>query len=138
MPESGPRANVLRLRVAFGETDAAGVVFYPNFLRWFDQATHELFRSLDLPFKTVLAEWGVTFPLVSVHADFRAPLRYDDSIEVGSSLGELTPKTLKVVHRVTRSGEEICSGWEVRGCVAVENGSFVPRPIPEELRRRLA
>lgn len=138
MPPPEARANVVRHRVTFGETDAAGVVFYPNYLRWFDQGTHELFRSLDLPLGTILGTMGLAFPIVSVQADFRTPLHYDDTIEVRSAVGGLTARTLKVVHQVTRSGEETCSGWEVRGCVATENGTFVPRPIPEEMRRRLA
>ena len=138
MAPANARANVVRHRVTFGETDAAGVVFYPNYLRWFDEGTHELFRSLSLSFRTVLSTLGLTFPVVSVQVDFRAPLHYDDTIEVRSAIGELTARTIKVIHEVTRSDDETCSGWEVRGCVAAKNGTFVPRAIPEEIRRRLA
>lgn len=138
MAPAGARSNVVRHQVTFGETDAAGVVFYPNYLRWFDQGTHELFRSRGLPFRTILETWGLAFPVVSVRADFRAPLHYDDAIEIRSAIGGMTPRTVRILHRISRSDRKTASGWEVRGCVAVKNGTFVPRPIPKEMRRRLA
>jgi acyl-CoA thioester hydrolase len=129
---------VLRHRVAFGETDAGGLVFYPNYLRWFDRATHELFRSIGLPLKELYEQRSVVVPVVSVKADFRARLRYDDEVEIHSQFAELTERSLKVAHSVRRGGTEVCAGWEVRTWIGVEAGAFKPQPIPPEMRTRLS
>lgn len=134
----GPPSHMVRHRVTYGETDAAGVVFYPNYLRWFDLGTHELFRSLGLPLKDLERDWEAVLPLVSVRAEFRSPLRYDDEIEVRSTLEKVSGKSLTIVHLVTRDGTEVASGQEVRGWVTKEGGTFRARTIPEEVRRRLA
>lgn len=133
-----PPSAVLRHRVPFGETDAGGVVFYPNYLRWFDRATHELFRSLGLPMKELQEKWSVLLPVVSVQANFRAPLRYDDEVEIHSEIAELSERSLKVAHRVLSGGTEVSSGWEIRGWVYVNGGVFQSQPIPPEMRRRLS
>jgi acyl-CoA thioester hydrolase len=132
-----PPSAVLHHRVPFGETDAGGVVFYPNYLRWFDRATHELFRTLGLPMKELHEKWSVLLPIVSVQANFRAPLHYDDEVEIHSEIAELSERSLKVAHRVVSGGTEVSSGWEIRGWVSVAGGEFKTQPIPAEIRQRL-
>ncbi|MCI4324134.1 MAG: acyl-CoA thioesterase [Thermoplasmata archaeon] len=131
------RSAVLHHRVAFGETDAGGLVFYPNYLRWFDQATHELFRALGLPLKELQARWSVVLPVVSVQANFRTALHYDDEMEIHSQIAELSERSLKVTHSVRCGGTEVSSGWEIRAWIGVDGGTFQAQPIPLEMRQRL-
>lgn len=132
-----PLSNSLQFRVAFGETDAAGVVFYPNYLRWFDRGSHELFRAIGLPMKELYEQRSVALPIVSVQADFRAPLRYDDPVELRSEIAEVTERSVKVVHTVLRAGKTVSIGWEIRGWVVVHGAEYKAEPIPEDLRQRL-
>lgn len=137
-PRAGPPAPfVLHHRVTFGETDAGGVVYYPNYLRWFDRSTHELFRSLGVPLKELYETRSIALPVVSVQADFRAALHYDEEIEITSQILELSQRSLKVGHKILRQGKEVASGSEVRGWVHVRDGSFTAEAIPEDLRRKL-
>jgi acyl-CoA thioester hydrolase len=136
-PPHEPPSAVLHHRVAFGETDAGGLVFYPNYLRWFDRATHELFRTLELPLKELHEKWSVVLPVVSVQANFQAPLHYDDEVEIHSRIAELSDRSLKVAHSIQCGGTEVSSGWEIRGWIGVQGGTFKAQSIPPEMRERL-
>jgi acyl-CoA thioester hydrolase len=132
-----PPAHVVHHRVVFGETDAGGVVFYPNYLTWFDRGTHELFRSLGLPLKELQETWSILPPLVSVEAHFHKALHYDEEIEIRSEIAELSERTVKVGHTILRDGVEVASGWELRAWVRPVDGTFRAASLPDELRARL-
>lgn len=120
-------------RVEWGETDSAGIVFYPNFYRWFDRGTHELFRRLDYPVPTMVAE-GFVIPLIETHARFLSPLRYDDSIAIHSRIEELRTRSFRVAHVVVRGDARACEGYEVRAWVRVRDGVLRAEPIPHHIR----
>lgn len=127
---------VYRRRVEFGETDAAGVVYYPTYFRWFDQATHEMFRSLGYPV-AMMWERGYTLPLVEVHNRYRASLRYDDEIEIISCVAEVRTRAFRVEHRVLRGEEVCCEGYEVRAWARlprVGDAGLTAEAIPDDLR----
>jgi acyl-CoA thioesterase FadM len=58
-------------------------------------------------------------------------------VEIHSQITELSARSVKVSHSIRSAGIEVSSGWEIRGWVGVEGGSFKARPIPAEMRQRL-
>lgn len=123
-------------RVLFGETDAAGIVFYPNYYRWFDQATHELFRALGYRVPIMFAD-GIVIPLVEAKARFLASLRYDDEITIVSRIEEVRTRSFRIEHRVMRDGSAVCTGYEVRMWVRQGVEGITPEPLPDTVRRLL-
>jgi acyl-CoA thioester hydrolase len=129
--------SILRHRVQWGETDAAGIVFYPNYFRWFDRATHQLFRQAGYPIREMLAA-GSAIPLIGSGANFTSPLRYDDEIEIESSVAEVRTRAFRVRHIIRREGEAVADGYEIRIFAGVGNGGVLaPGRIPDDIRRIL-
>ena len=132
------RTHVTRTRVRFGETDAAGIVFYPTFFAWFDVGTSGLFRAAAgaLLGPDNRPRWPI--PIVESGARFIAPLAFDDPIEIRSTIVELGRSSFRVEHEVARDGHVVATGFEVRVLIGYGGGRIGNLPIPDELRRALA
>jgi acyl-CoA thioester hydrolase len=126
-------------RIEWGETDAAGIVFYPNYFRWFDQATHELFRELGYSISTMLAQ-GCAVPIIESGGRFLASLAYDDELVITSTVGDVRTRAFRVDHSITRDGVVVCEGYEVRMFVRLGTSEekILPQRIPNELRALMA
>lgn len=127
------------LRVRWGEADPAGIVYYPRFLEWFDEASDELFRALGLAWERFFPEQGITgLPIVEVHCRFSAPLRYGDDLTIVSTVAEVRDKTLRIEHVVTHGETTCATGYEVRAwATPAEDGALRARSIPEAVAARL-
>jgi 4-hydroxybenzoyl-CoA thioesterase len=130
-----------RIRVDWGHCDPAGIVFYPNYFRWFDASTSALFESVGLPLPQLYRDHGLSgFPLLEVRASFAAPSSFGDDIDIESGVVEWGAKTLKVQHRVFRGEVPLLEGWELRICTIPhpdDPARIKSTPIPDEVRRRL-
>jgi YbgC/YbaW family acyl-CoA thioester hydrolase len=123
-------------RVAFGDSDAVGVVFYPNYYRWFDRMTHELFRSIGHPLTGFMPTSQA--PVVAeAGCRFQAATRYDDILGLTATVTEVHTRSFRVEHEVRRSGDLVASGFEVRIWVVIEDGIATAVPIPNEVAERL-
>jgi 4-hydroxybenzoyl-CoA thioesterase len=114
---SAPSHRIFRypVRISFGDCDPAGIVFYPNFFRWFDAATHALFASVGQDTAQIAREHGlVAWPLVDAGAKFRAPARHGETVEVQTRITEWRDKTFVLEHRIVRAETLIAEGWEIR------------------------
>ena len=130
------------VRVSFGDCDPAGIVFYPNFFRWFDAATHAMFASVGLDTASIAREHGlIAWPLVDAGAKFRSPTRYGETIEVCTRVTQWRDKTFVLEHRIVRGEVLIAEGWEIR-FVGETVSESPPRlravAIPDWMRRALA
>jgi YbgC/YbaW family acyl-CoA thioester hydrolase len=126
--------GITRHRVEWGETDAAAIVYYPNYFRWFDRATHDLFAEMGYPISTLLRGGNAT-PLVDVSARFRSALAYGDEVSIDSRISEVRARTFRIEHTVWRGENVVCEGHEVRIWVRLgPDGSLVGERIPDELR----
>ena len=74
-------ASVTTLRVRYAETDQMGVVYYANYLVWFEVARTDLLRSLGWSYREMEAT-GVFLPVIEAHCEYRRPARYDEEIEI--------------------------------------------------------
>jgi acyl-CoA thioester hydrolase len=132
------RQTILRTRVRFGETDAAGIVFYPTFFLWFDSGTHGLLRGGEAPGRDERGAPRYPFPIVECGATFLAPLQFDEEIEIVSTVAAMGESSLRVEHEVrTAAGKTCARGFEARVFVALRDGRIGKAPIPDDLRAHL-
>jgi 4-hydroxybenzoyl-CoA thioesterase len=109
------RSTIYRLSVEFGDCDPANIVFYPNFYRWFDAATHHLLKEAGLGWEQLRARYGaVGMPLVETGAVYKRPACCGDLLEIESSVVECAAGSLRLQHLVRRDGELLVEGFEVR------------------------
>jgi acyl-CoA thioester hydrolase len=94
--------NITSYRVIYGDTDQMGVVYYANYLRWFEKGRSEFLRQLELPY-TEIERQGFHFPVVEVSCRYLQSARYDDLIQIETNLAELGRATLKFNYRIWRS-----------------------------------
>ena len=133
--------HTIQYRVQWGDTDAAGIVFYPNYFRWFDHAGLEFLRALELPLETLIAQHQIILPILDAGCRFHRPARYSDLLTIETTISELRLRTFRFEHRVSCAGEMTGIGYEVRGCVrspAGKDGKLELIAFPEEIRSRLA
>jgi acyl-CoA thioester hydrolase len=130
------RRNEFQLRVNWGDTDKAGIVFYPNYFKWFDLAGHQFFRSIGLPHSQLERE-QIILPLLDVRCSFEQPLYYDDIITIRTVVAEVNSKTIKLSHEVYRGERRTGYGYELRGWVEAKDGQLRAVPVPEHVRQLL-
>ena len=127
-----------RTRVRFGETDAAGIVYYPTYFAWFDSATHGLLREGEAPGRDKRGAPKYPLPIVECGATFLAPLQFDEEIEIVSTVATLGESSLRVEHEVrTLAGTTVARGFERRVYITITDGKLGKAPIPPALRARL-
>jgi 4-hydroxybenzoyl-CoA thioesterase len=121
--------------VTWGDCDAAGIVFYPNYFKWFDAATHAFFESIGFPHRRLQADFdAVGLVLVDARSSFRAPATYGDTLLISTTVTELGARRLVLGHRVTRGDVLICEGQEVRVfAMHGPDGRVGAQPLPEVL-----
>lgn len=129
-----PHEHVMTVRVYYEDTDAAGVVYYANYLRYAERARSELMRVAGIESSKLMAEHGVAIAVRRCEADYFRPARLDDLIEVRSRLTAIGGATLEGEQRFMRDGEEIAL---IRTRLACIDGSGRPKRLPADVRRRL-
>jgi acyl-CoA thioester hydrolase len=132
------RQNKFQVRVNFGDTDKAGIVYYPNFFKWFDIAGHQFFRSIGLAPVKLQEEQEIIIPLLDAQCTFEKPLYYDDIITLITKVGEINNKTFRLRHEIFRDDVRICHGYELRGWVKREGDNMFAVPIPEDVKSMLS
>ena len=119
-------------RVYYEDTDAGGVVYYANYLRFMERARTEWLRSLGVEQDRTRAELGIIFVVVSVEINYGSPARFNDALEVSVTVPELKNASLTFAQDVTRDGEILCSA-KVR-VASVDAETLKPRPLPPGLK----
>ena len=122
------------IRVIYGDTDQMGVVYYANYLRWFESARAAYLREQGLSWRD-LVELGVSFPVAEAHCRYRRPAHYEDLLDVDITLPEMGRVQVRFEYRVLRGEELLADGWTVHACIG--DGGRIVR-IPERLRIALA
>jgi acyl-CoA thioester hydrolase len=94
-----------RVRVRYAETDQMGIVYYANFLIWFEIGRVELLRSLGMTYSQLESDHSLILPVVDAHCRYRSPARYDDQIVIETSLTLLRGSVIKFAYRILREPE---------------------------------
>jgi YbgC/YbaW family acyl-CoA thioester hydrolase len=134
---SEPLKYTIEERVRWGDVDAARIIFYGAYIRFFEFAETELFRAVGLPYGRIFDELDIWLPRAHLECDFRRAAELDDLLEVSVYVGRIGTKSLRLNFEVRRKGEEALFAEAHFVLVAVRRNTFETVPISEELRRRL-
>jgi acyl-CoA thioester hydrolase len=127
-------AHEFPLRVYYEDTDAGGIVYHANYLRFAERARTEWLRALGLDHPTLLARQGCLFAVRRCRIDFRQPARLDDALVVRTRVAALGGARLGLLQEVRRDGRPLVT-LEVE--LALVGTGLRPRRLPAELRRLL-
>ena len=125
-------------RVRWGDVDAASIIFYGAYIRFFEFAETELFRAVGLPYSVMFDELDVWLPRVHLECDFHHAAQLDDLLEVSVFVGRFGNKSMRLDFEVRRKGDSLVIADAHFVLVAVRRDTFETVPIPAELRERLA
>lgn len=134
------RTHVHQVSVEFGDCDPAGIVYFPNFFRWFDISSRHFFAACGVPTwrETEKIIGIIGTPLVSTSANFMLPATYGENIEVHTSIAEWKNKSFVMEHVIRRGNDTLCESREVR-IFAIRHPEDPARikaiAAPEDIRR---
>jgi acyl-CoA thioester hydrolase len=123
------------VRVIYGDTDRMGVVYYANYLRYFEAGRNEFIRAKGLRYRDFEEQYRLVLPVVEAHAGYRTPARYDDLLAVETSLVEVRRASARFGYRIVRDDEVVATGHTVHACVDLDGRV---RRMPPELLERLS
>ena len=121
----------LPVRVYYEDTDAAGIVYYANYLKFAERGRTEMLREVGLDHATLRSEHDTVFVVRRVAADYRRPAMLDDLLIVRTSLSRLGGARLEMEQAIERDGELLVN---VQVELAVLDGRLRPRRLPQSLR----
>ena len=128
------RAFVWPVRVYWEDTDAGGIVYYANYLKFMERARTEWLRALGCDQAHMRARHRLQFVVARANVEFRRPARFDDRLDVDVRVLALRRASVKLAQHVRSAGRELLCHAEIRvGCVDIE--TFRPRGIPISLQQ---
>lgn len=123
------------VRVYYEDTDAGGVVYYANYLRFFERARTERLRVLGFEQDRLRAEAGVLFAVRSAHVNYLKPARFNDLLKVSAEISELRRASLRFHQWILRGEERLCEADIDIVCLTDE--TLRPTAIPDFLLQRI-
>jgi acyl-CoA thioester hydrolase len=127
------------VRVYYEDTDTGGIVFYANYLKFFERARTEWLRAAGVGQQTLTASHGVMFVVKSTAVDYHAPAKLDDELKLSvivERLGRASVQFVQEAWRVDGSDRTLLSSGRIKvGCVDTE--AFRPCPIPDEVLAKI-
>lgn len=126
---------MLCIRVYYEDTDCGGVVYYANYLRYFERGRTEFLREKRISLSD-LHDKGILFVVSKVEVEYLSPCRYNDLLFLDTRIADISRATITFKHSIKREGEE---KELARGSVTLVTIDKNGRPIriPEELRKVL-
>ena len=129
-------------RVRWGDVDAAGIIFYGSYIRFFEIGETELFRAVGLPYGKVFDELNIWLPRVHLECDFHRAAQMDDLLQVSVYVGRIGRTSLRLNFEVRRKNEagEIEKDLMATAhfvLVSTDRINLKPLLVPEELRHAL-
>jgi acyl-CoA thioester hydrolase len=120
------------IRVYFEDTDASGVVYHANYLRWFERARTEWLRAQGYDQQKLMDELGIAFTVATIAIAYKRPARLDDQVEVLTHIAEQGKVTLTLAQKLVPAGNhsEIMTTAQV-GVVCVDSKNFRPKRFPD-------
>ena len=123
------------VRVYYEDTDAGGVVFYANYLKFFERARTEMLRSMGFEQDQLITEQKLIFVVRAVQIDYLKPARFNESIDVTAEVTLAKKVSLNFEQIITRDGDVLCKGNVRIACLDIE--TMKPKTIPEDLLQQL-
>ena len=129
------RASV-KIRVIYADTDALGIVYHTNYIRWFEIGRTELLRETGIVYKGMEAA-GFNLPLTQVYCHYHLPARYDDIVLLETGIDYLKRASMKFVYRIWDENrcDLLAEGYTVHACTD-RNGKILRFPEEEGAKLR--
>ena len=129
-------------RVRWGDVDAAGIIFYGSYIRFFEIGETELFRAVGLPYGKVFDELNIWLPRVHLECDFHRAAQMDDLLQVSVYVGKIGRTSLRLNFEVRKKNdageiEEDLMATAHFVLVSTDRVDLKPLPVPEVLRDAL-
>jgi 4-hydroxybenzoyl-CoA thioesterase len=133
------KTHIYSVNVQFGDCDPAGIVFFPNFNRWMDEASLAFFMACGVPpWRELVKTRGIVgTPLLEINTKFMKTATYGETIEIHTTVEEWANKTFRHRHVVKRGDTVLCEGTEVRAFVARDKQDLERLraiPVPEDIK----
>jgi acyl-CoA thioester hydrolase len=121
------------VRVYYEDTDAGGIVYYANYLKYMERARTEWLRSLGFEQDQLVQQDGIIFAVRQVEVGYHLPARFNDALEVHVSLLMKGRASFTFYQEVVRTSdsETLCRGKVKVACVDID--TMTPTPIPEKI-----
>lgn len=119
----------LTLRVLYGDTDQMGVVYYANYLRYFEAGRGEFLRARGHDYRNV-ERAGLRLPVVEASVRYQRPAQYDDLLTIETTLAEARGASVRFRYRVARGAEQLAIGETRHACL---NAQGRPTRLPPDL-----
>jgi len=123
------------VRVYYEDTDAGGVVYYANYLKFMERARSELLRSLGFE-QDELAQQGLIFAVHRAEVDYIKPARFNNALTVTANIIQQKKVSLTFDQEVHNEQGDLCSRGKIK-IVCLDSESFKPRPIPNAILRAI-
>lgn len=126
--------TIMKKRIYYHDTDCGGVVYYANYLKYFEEARTELLRSKGIDLKALASE-RLLFAVKRVEIDYKGPARYGDELEVATEVSKVKNASLEFLQTIKRKDILLVSAKTILVCI---DGQFKPCVIPDQISERLA
>lgn len=128
-------AHVFPVRVYYEDTDAGGIVYYANYLKFAERARTELLRAAGYDHAGLRRDHGFGFAVRRCAAEYRRPALLDDALEVATAIGRVGGASFDMRQRILRDGAEIAAIDVLLACVGRDGGPVrMPAAMREALR----
>jgi acyl-CoA thioester hydrolase len=119
------------IRVYYEDTDAGGVVFYANYLKFFERARTEMLRALGFEQDELIASEGIIFVVRAVQVDYLSPARFNDLLQASAKVTVAKKASLIFEQQITRGDDVLCKSVNRIACL--DSHTMRPKAIPENL-----
>jgi len=128
--------TAVRIRVIYADTDAMGIVYHTNYIRWFEVGRNELFREMGI-FHGDLATAGFNLPLTRAYCHYLLPAHYDQLLLVETEIAYLKWASMKFTYRIWHENRTnlLTEGYTVHACTE-KSGKIIriPAAISDKIR----
>ena len=140
--EQKPNAFTIPVRIYFEDTDAGGVVYYANYLKFFERCRTEWLREIGHDQADLLRDPGIAFVVRSVSLEYLKPARLDELVSVGLEVEKITKSQIFFRQHIRRANSDTANGWDelINGkvqIVCVNASQMKITSIPSLLRTQL-
>jgi len=126
------------IRVYYEDTDCGGVVYHTNYLKFMEQARTEMLRSFGFEQDKLIEKEKIIFAVRSLSVDYLKPSRFNDLLQVSTSISRSGPASLTFEQLIARQSDQtvLCKAQVRVACLHAVN--LIPNPIPDNIRREIS
>lgn len=127
--------HAIPVRVYYEDTDAGGIVYYANYLKFLERGRTDYLRDLGVAQRQLAESTGLAFAVRAISADYLKPARLDDELLVATTVGEVGRAQVTFVQSVRRADETLLTATVRVACLDLARGK--PAAMPRDLQRKL-